>query len=463
MELKRKIKQVILCIICGIFLITAIFLGAVAAVYSVSGGTPNIFGTYLYLVKTDAFNELKNGTALIAEEVHAMEIQPWAIVIFNLENGKPALAEIRSGELIDGVYRFEAVTENGAQITLSQSQIVAKGTSYSDAWGAVISFASSPLGVLLVAVVPCLIIIVVEITKFIRKTLPQPEIETVKKQLEVPTYTPESGRANAVNAYKASSASLDDSIGLYDAQVRRSTGIERIDRNDVLEISSQEAPLFLGPKRKPVTIQKRATEQSAPLSQKKLNEAIAAAKAERELGIQREKAVKEIQKNRSAAIAAEKEQEDYLRAMRKTQQTAAAAPSPARSEAAKNTSFAANKASGPIPEPISPLKPAASQTTPLSSEKKQDTTKIKKPEARKKEFVPEFKPSYPPQKEKTAPVPPISAGDEDNVKQYTPRKNNITPVPHATTSIPRLDELLNEDVDGDSYNIDDILASLDKR
>ena len=442
MELKRKVKKVILCIICGIFLVAALFLGSIAAVYSVSGGTPNIFGTYLYLVKTDAFDELKNGTVLVAEEVHASEIQPWAIVIFNLENGKPALAEIRSGELADGVYSFEAVTENGAEITLSQSQIVAKGTSYSDVWGAIISFVVSPLGVLLIAVVPCIIIIIVEIAKFINNTLPQPEIETVKKQLEVPTYTPESGRAGAVNAYRANNASLDDSIGLYDAQVRRSPSIERIDRTDVLEIPSQETPLFLGPKRKPVTIQKRANEQSMPLSQKKLNEAIAAAKAERELGIQREKAVKEIQKNRGAAIAAEKAQEDYYRAMR-----------------GSVVGLSSSRTSGsPIPEPTPAPVP---QTQPPEPEKKVDTSKIKKPEARKKEFTPEFKPSQAAQKVKTAPIP--SPIEDDTVKQYTPRKSATASVSHATTSIPRLDELLNEDVDGDSYNIDDILASLDKR
>lgn len=448
MELKRKVKQVILCIICGIFLITAIFLGTVSAVYSVSGGTPNIFGTYLYLVKTDAFNELKNGTALIAKEVHAMEIQPGAIVIFNLENGKPALADVRTSELVDGVYRFVAMTENGSAITLSQSQIVAKGTSYSDIWGSIISFAVSPLGVMLVAVIPCLVIIAVEITKFIRKTLPQPEIETVKKQLEVPTYTPDSGRAGAMSAYKANSASLDDSIGFYDAQVRRSPSIERIDRNDVLEIPSQETPLFLGPKRKPVTIQKKASEQPMPLSQKKLNEAIAAAKAERELGIQREKAVKDIQKNRSAAIAAEKEQDDYFRALKKAQQSNIP---PSRT------------ASTPIPEPVPSPKAATASVPPPVPEKKTDTSKIKKPEARKKEFTPEFKPSQALRKEKTAPAPPPPPAEEENVKQYTPRRNNITPVPHATTSIPRLDTLLNEDVDGDLYNIDDILASLDKR
>lgn len=422
MELKSKIKQIILRIICGIFLITAIFFGVVAACYSISGGTPNLFGSYVYLVKTDAFDLLENGTALVAKEVHASEIQPGNIIIFNLENNAPALAEIRSGELADGVYSFEAATENGAIITLSQSQIVAKGMSYSAVWGKILSFASSPLGVLIVAVVPCLVIIVIELSKFISKSLPQPEIETVKKQLEVPTYTPESGRAGAMNAYKnARGSSLDDSIGLYDVQVKRSSGIERtVDRTDVLEIPAQEAPLFLGPKHKPVVVQKR--NQEMPLSQKKLNDAIAAAKAEREMGLERERAVKEIQKTRGAAIAAEKEQENALRK--------------AISE-----------------QPASPKSQPKQQTPTPSATEKKEASKIQKP-APRKEFTPEFKA---PQRGKTAPVPPV---EEENVKQYTPKKSAPT---HVTTSIPRLDALLNEEVDSESYNIDDILASLDRR
>lgn len=417
MELKDKIKQIILRVICGIFLIAAIFFGVVAACYSISGGTPSLFGNYVYLVKTDAFDLLENGTALVAKEVHASEIQPGNIIIFNLENDAPALGEIQTGELADGVYSFEVATENGAIITLSQSQIVAKGMSYSAVWGKILAFATSPLGVLIVAVVPCLVIIVIELSKFISRSLPQPEIETVKKQLEVPTYTPESGRAGAMNAYKsARGTSLDDSIGLYDVQVKRSAGVERtVDRTDVLEIPAQESPLFLGPKHKPVVVQKRS--QEMPLSQKKLNEAIAAARAEKEMGLEREKTVKEIQKTRGAVIAAEKEQEEAMKA------AAYEPPPPPR----------------PKPQPPAP--------------EKKEASKIQKP-APRKEFTPEFKP---PQRGKTAAVPPV---EEESVKQYTPKKSSAT---HVTTSIPRLDELLSDDSDGGPYNIDDILASFDKR
>lgn len=417
MELKSKIKKALLSVICGIMLIIAIFFGIIAAIYTVGGGTPNLFGNTVYLVKTDAFDLLTDGTALLAKQVPYSEIQPGSIVIFSLENNRPALAEIQTVELSDGVYGFTALTENGDLIALSQSQIAAKGLSYSKFWGTLISFAVSPLGVLLIAVIPCVIIIIIELAKFVRKALPEPEIETVKKQLEVPTYAPDSRRKAAAMAYEKNS-SLDDSIGLYDAQVRRNPNIER---TDVLEIPAQETPLFLGPKRRQVAIPKQhLQEPSMPLSQKKLNDAIAASKAQhaapdRQAAAERssadmEEAIRSIQRRRSAAIAAEKERENL-----------------------------SNTARNNIPEP--------QQEAPQAEQKKEQ------PIPSRTDFIPKFNPS---QKTAQLPIP-----DEEQVKQYTPRKVQAPQV-HATSSIPRLDALLSDDNDGDSYNIDDILSELGK-
>lgn len=400
MEIKNKIKQIVLRILCGVLLVLTLFLGVVAAVYTVGGGAPNLFGTSLFIVKTDAFDLLENGTALIAKQVQYAEIQPGNIIIFSLENNRPALAEIRNGELSDGVYTFTAATENGDLITLSQSQIVAKGVSYSNFWGAVITFASSPIGLLLIAVIPCLILIIIEFSKFLRKALPEPEIETVKKQLEIPTYTPEIGKAAAAAAYRQSAKndSLDDSIGLYDAQVRRNPSIER---TDVLEISAQpESPLFLGPKRRPIETQQKQFDEPMPLSQKKLNDAIAAAKAMRvheEEIRRRADTVTEIRKNRapSAPEGKTRKSDEHIR-----------------------------------------------QSTNFVNESFSET--IKTAESRISETI-------------GIPLP-----EEESVKQYTPRKPALG-VPHATSSIPRLDALFNDESDGVSYNIDDILAGLEHK
>lgn len=424
MSLKNKVFQIILRVVCGLMLIITIFLGIIAAFYSLGGGVPNIFGSNIYLVKTDAFDLLHNGTALVARQVHPSEIQPGNIVIFNIENNMPALGEIRSGELSDGVYSFTAVTENNKPIVLSQSQIVAKGVSFSDFWGAVIGFAVSPIGMLLIAVLPCLVVIIVELSKFVGKIMPQPEIEPVKKQLEVPTYSPEfeksrnrrGGKAAALKAY-GDSDDLDDSIGLYDAKIKRSTSVER----EVPYRSTAADPLFSSPKQR--TQQKPASNKTMPLSSKKLEAAIAASKAERELlamSKQREATVKEVQKTRGAAIAAEKEQELMSEA---AASKTATAPINSVSEIGKTGSL---KADLPISDTI--------------------------PETEEEEFKPVFK--APQRQSKSS----LRLGQEATGQRQ--RQN--------TTSIPRLDSLLSEDNEPTDrpkrkYDIDDILAGIDRK
>ena len=54
--------------------------------------------------------------------------------------------------------------------------------------------------------------------------------------------------------------------------------------------------------------------------------------------------------------------------------------------------------------------------------------------------------------------PALRLTPEEPVKQYVPRKSETS----TTNSIPRLDALLKEDSD-EPYNIDDILAGLDRK
>lgn len=438
MSLKNKTFQIILKVICGLFLVLAIFLSVTAVVYSAGGGTPNIFGTNVYLVKTDAFGFLKNGTAIMAKQVPPSEIQSTNIVIFTLENGKPALAQVLHSELYDGVYSFKVLTENNAEITLSQSQIVAKGMNYSDFWGALIRFAISPFGMLLIAIVPCIIIIIIEIVKFAGNFMPQPEIETVKKQYEVPTYSPDAdrparerrGTAEAAKAYRNSS--LDSSIGIYEpGRGEPPSAAKPIPsaRNEYADIAArqQQSPLFTNPVRSPKNQQSSgaAMRNTLPLSSKKLNEAIEATKAEHELEDMkkvRAQVVKDIQKTRGAAIAAEKEYETSERLI---------------SQAARRTAdIAKTTVLGNLsPQRESNLTAAASRA---SSQQKSSG-----------------KPSLTPPKRTQR--PPLKLGQDEQVKQYTPR-----PSTNTTTSIPRLDSLLRDDSDK-PYNIDDILAGLDRK
>ena len=477
MSLKNRAFEVILRILCGLFFVIAIFLSVTAVVYSVSDGTPNIFGSNIYLVKTNAFPTengayiLNEGTALIASKVPPSEIQPPNIVIFTLENGKPALAQVLSSNLYDGVYSFSVLTENNAEITLSQSQVLAKGMSYWDFLGGLITFATSPVGMLMIAIVPSIIIIILEIVKFAGKIMPQPEIETVKKQYEVPTYAPGSerqtrerrGTAEAARAYR--NASLDNSIGIYDTgiseqvQSRRPAQRTRSDYADIAarqQQASQQNPLFTTPTRRPQHSQQRVT---MPLSSAKLNEAIEATKAEHEredMNKVRAQVVNDIRKTRGAAIAAEKEFENREKEIGKA----------ARSTAnLAKTAVISNLTRQQTAELTQNARQAAAireEQSRLQNRQQNQQRRIQRPALRLNQPEDRTQQLQDPSRTgqlrdtQTRTTPSL----QQPVRQYTPTSRNT----NTTTSIPRLDSLLREDSDnGAPYNIDDILAGLDRR
>ncbi len=445
MSPKNKIFNIVLKIICAGFLILALFLSVTAVVYAAGGGTPNIFGTNVYLMKTDAFGYFKSGTAIMAKQVPYSEIEKENFVIFKLENGKPALAQVINSELTDGVYSFEAVTENGANITLSQSQIVAKGMSYSDFWGGLIGFAISPFGMMLIAIGPSLIIVILEITKYAAKIMPAPEIETVKKQYEVPTYVPDAnipvrerrGTAEAAKAYRT--ASLDSSIGIYDtgssdvATGRRSAPDPKNEYAELAARRNQQSPLFTTPTRSARQPQQQSDRRTMPLSQKKLNEAIEETKAAHELEDMkkmREQVVKDIQKTRGAAIAAEKEFEQTERQIKR--------------EARKTSDISKTAVFGELTrQKTADITGAAARAAAMQQQSQRPQLRPPGSNQQGRKLL---------QRSSPAPAP----GPEEGIRQYTPRKSTNT-----TTSIPRLDALLKDDSDG-PYNIDEILAGLDR-
>lgn len=193
MSKKAIILKIVGRIVCGIMFVLSIFLVITAMTFSFgeNSAAPELFGHNIYIVKNGSFDQLKESTAAIAEKVNPDDIFGGDIVIYKeFDNNKTHLAKVKSTALKEAVFSYELLTENGNETTISQGQIVAKVVEYSDFWGAIISFAMAPVGVFAIAILPCLGILIFELVKFIYSKLPQPEVEPVKKQEEIPTYVP---------------------------------------------------------------------------------------------------------------------------------------------------------------------------------------------------------------------------------------------------------------------------------
>ena len=170
-------------------LIATIFLLAAALLFR-GGSAPALFGHYVFLSETDAFSAVKKGSALIVDPVELSEIAPGNIIIFTDEQGNDRIGEVQTADSDDGIYTFTVRTDIESSITVGQSHIVGKGIYYSEFIGGLVSFATSPAGVCLIAILPCAAFVIFEIVGIIKRRAPLPEVDTVKKQYETPTYVP---------------------------------------------------------------------------------------------------------------------------------------------------------------------------------------------------------------------------------------------------------------------------------
>ena len=194
---KRLVINIIGIVLCVLLFVMAVFLGVTSMTFysGENQSAPNIFGYNIYIVKNNDFYQLKAGTAAMAQSVWPDEVYSGEIIIYRMGEGNAVkLGLVRTATLKEAVMSYEIENEFGDIMTLSQGQLVAKVTHTSEFLGGFICFATSPFGVMAIAFLPCLALIVFEIVRFIISRLPSPEVETIKKQEELPTFIPKKER-----------------------------------------------------------------------------------------------------------------------------------------------------------------------------------------------------------------------------------------------------------------------------
>ena len=89
-----------------ILLLAAAFLLITSIIFNGSNA-PKIFSYRIYLVETDAFSLVKEGSALISEKAETENIAPGNIIIFSDDEDEARIGEVREAKLEDGVYTFK--------------------------------------------------------------------------------------------------------------------------------------------------------------------------------------------------------------------------------------------------------------------------------------------------------------------------------------------------------------------
>jgi hypothetical protein len=175
-------------------LLTTVYLVVLAIMFS-SGAGVEIFGQNLYLVKTESFDLIKPPSAVFGEKTETVEVGLGDIIIFNHPDEYKLIGEIVAKEEVSyvddsGIF-FTVRTEFDEKIAIREDSVIAKAVRTSRLLGIIISFAVSPVGVLVIAVIPCIAIILWELFRPIfKKKQDEKEVAPVNKQTETPTFVP---------------------------------------------------------------------------------------------------------------------------------------------------------------------------------------------------------------------------------------------------------------------------------
>jgi hypothetical protein len=176
-------------------MLLTVFLVTLAVMFSAGSGAPELFGRNLYLVTSD-FSDLipPAPCAVIGEKIDSASLGAGDIVIFELEAGVKSIGTIAQRQAVSDegeneTARFIINQDSGGTVAVCENDVTAKVTQTSRILGVVINFVLSPGGVLIIAVIPCVCIVLMEVFKpFFRKRHDEKEVAPVNKQEEIPTF-----------------------------------------------------------------------------------------------------------------------------------------------------------------------------------------------------------------------------------------------------------------------------------
>ncbi len=178
----RKIAGGFGIFVCVMLFVLCVFMLAVSVTFG-SEGLVGAFGYNLYLCGHSDFEGLSSGAAVIVEQCEPYDLTEGNLILYTAsdnpnssDSGEPILAYLEAYEMSDGVYTLTVSDANGIQSRISERALVGKAGWSSPALGMIISFIISPWGVCVMAVLPCLALILYSVLKAAADDRPLPEV-----------------------------------------------------------------------------------------------------------------------------------------------------------------------------------------------------------------------------------------------------------------------------------------------
>lgn len=179
---KKNFSRVVGYVFCAILLVVCALL-LVAAFMFGARGTVEVFGFNIYIAQTDEFEAINEGSALFVKRCEPYDINDGNLILYYSDEFTPTLGYTDGIRMEDGSYIISVSDSNGSR-DIQADAFVGKAETSSAFLGAIIGFARQPVGVLVMAVLPCVALVIYDIIRARAAALPPPEVEPVYKNVD---------------------------------------------------------------------------------------------------------------------------------------------------------------------------------------------------------------------------------------------------------------------------------------
>ncbi len=166
---------VLLVVLCGVLAAASFAFGA--------RGTVDAFGFNIYIAQTDEFESVSEGSAVFVKRCEPYDIEEGNLILYYSNELTPALGYTDDVRMVDGAYVI-TVSDGSGSHEIPRDAFVGRADSSSAFIGGFIRFARTPAGVLVMAVLPCAALVLYDIIRARRAQLPPPEVEPVYKNVD---------------------------------------------------------------------------------------------------------------------------------------------------------------------------------------------------------------------------------------------------------------------------------------
>lgn len=178
----KKLSRGIGYVVCVLLLILCILLIVTSSLFGARGAV-DILGFNVYIAETDEFEAVSAGSAVIVQRCEANELEKDHLILY-MRGETPALGYMDGSEMKDGVYTV-IVSDSEGQHSFEETELIGMADTSSAVLGAIIRFSQTGWGICVIAVLPCLALILFDVIRAAAAKLPPPEvIPKVKNERE---------------------------------------------------------------------------------------------------------------------------------------------------------------------------------------------------------------------------------------------------------------------------------------